>query len=103
MSTPCRTWTGPKPLRMSRSSIRGSISLLLGPATRGVRPGCSWSAPPGVAASSVESADAGLLAGCGGRTLADVGHLGVAVVEDLLHVVRGHHDRVLREERRSVG
>src|SRR5262245_41287099 len=89
MSTPLSTSTGPKLLRMSRSSMRAvmDVSPPPGPATwrwaREVR------APIIHVSRALCLLDAGLLAGGLDVAGAHVGDLGVAVVEHLLHVLRG--------------
>src|ERR1700754_214147 len=79
MSTPLSTSTGPKLLRMSRSSMRAVMDVFLR-----------------------RLLEAGLLARRLDRGRAHVGDLRVAVVEHLLHVVRVHDDGVLGDERRAV-
>src|SRR3954452_5191239 len=116
MFTPLSTSTGPKLLRMSRSSMIGTATGRSSPVHRGLpvrqrllvvagtgRVDADRVArdrrPPGC---PVVLLDALLRAERRDVALADVGDVGVPVVEDLLHVVGGDDDRRLGDERRAV-
>src|SRR6185369_5703102 len=101
MSTPLSTSTGPKLLRMSRSSMRavmdGSPPL---PAT-GEGRALHARAHHHVSTSPL-LVDVGFVAGGLDLAGAHVRDIRVAVVEHLLHVVGGHDHRRLGDERRPV-
>src|SRR3954451_16758005 len=120
MFTPLSTSTGPKLLRMSRSSMIGTGTGRSSPgATGSCLPAAlscrRWTAGGrdrvgrdpvhhrGVLSCRCEFVAALLLAERSDLALADVGHLGVPVVEDLLHVVGVDDDGGLGDEGRAVG
>src|SRR3954449_7113865 len=103
MSTPLSTSTGPKLLRMSRSSMRAVMDVLLLLLSRRHDDGRARCARAHHHCSNGFClVDAGLRAGGLDVAGAHVGDLGVAVVEHLLHVLRGHDGGRLGDERRPV-
>src|SRR3954454_12843950 len=100
MFTPLSTSTGPKLLRMSRSSMRAVMGGSP-PRSRAVR----WARAARAHLTTSRAlwlVDVVLLAGGLGVAGADVADLGVAVVEHLLHVLGGHDGRRLGDEGRPV-
>src|SRR3954466_2242070 len=102
MSTPLSTSTGPKLLRMSRSSMRAVMDVLL-LLSRGMTMGARGRRAHHHCSNGFCLVDAGLLAGGLDVAGAHVGDLRVAVVEHLLHVLLGHDGGRLGDERRPVG